>query len=831
MKQKSRFVKRLPGIMSCLVMVFGLMSWFAIEVRADESYGFSVGNVTVNDTNCNDIQCSQTEGTAKYDPDTRTLTLDGFKKNTYNGNLISINNDSAIEKICLKGTSELTENDGNFIGCPISSQKSITIYSEDGSGTLILKILKSEKTCLTLSGTAILTIDNCIINTQGGYHGIAVNNDCILTGKSKVTCSGARKYGVYITDPKKQLKIEEGSTLNLAGGDIAVFGKCHVESGEMIAFGDGDNAKAFYKEYTLTFGEGLNAYGSNDHVAVPGVDSPVEFNQNNKPTTEYKYITVKSIPKAKVVTPPQAKENLVENGNEYELITGGTADGNGIMQYGISNSVDEEPAVWSEAIPKQSKAGTYYVWYKAVGDGNYADSDADYVTVKILDRVKEEEEYKDRPKLKEISSTSIIIETKDGYEYSIDPSGIEWQDDGGFDGLEPGKGYTISIRKKGSGKTLYTIYAKTNDERNNKPTVTEEKFVGRMDSGTNPGFIRVEKRVRDDVPSADIKNVNLEFAREVMDESERKEVGDHGIDCLIYLEVFGKDEGEEHGSIDDKVREKVPGAEFGTLFDISLWKRLGDTDPKKVIKRFGDKKLEITLGVPKELQSENRMFYIGCQHENDEDGDGEPDTEYIETENKGIDTLEFSINRCSDYALYYKDLPSEKNGLENDTGYVAKQRVDAKKLMNLPEGVKIKYIISNKKLARVNRKGVIRIKNRAGTVTITAINKMTEKTISSCTLVIQKPVIKQKKLVVTGVDSGKTSSWKIHNANELLGDTTIIPKWYSSNPAVAAVDEKTGEVKVRGIGRAKIYAVFGANSIKSKFGTRKVYKYRIVSKK
>ena len=126
---------------------------------------------------------------------------------------------------------------------------------------------------------------------------------------------------------------------------------------------------------------------------------------------------------------------------------------------------------------------------------------------------------------------------------------------------------------------------------------------------------------------------------------------------------------------------------------------------------------------------------------------------------------------------------------------------------------------------------MIKIRKRAGTVTITAKNKKTGATIDSCTLVIEKPVIKQKKLVVTGVTAGNSDSWKTCSANEFLGNTSISPKWYSSKPSVAAVDQETGEVTIKGRGKAKIYAVFGADAVDSKFGTRKIYKYKIVSKK
>lgn len=89
-------------------------------------------------------------------------------------------------------------------------------------------------------------------------------------------------------------------------------------------------------------------------------------------------------PKASVVTAPVPKTGLVENGKPQELITAGSAEG-GTMYYAISTDPSAAPADgWSTSIPAGTKAGTYYVWYKVVGDTAHADTDpAGPLTVKI----------------------------------------------------------------------------------------------------------------------------------------------------------------------------------------------------------------------------------------------------------------------------------------------------------------------------------------------------------------------------------------------------------------------------------------------------------------
>ena len=80
-------------------------------------------------------------------------------------------------------------------------------------------------------------------------------------------------------------------------------------------------------------------------------------------------------PTAAVTTPPAARD-LTYNGKAQELVTEGTASG-GTMKYALG-SADTAPADgWIDSIPTGTAAVTYYVWYKAVGDGDHNDSPAD----------------------------------------------------------------------------------------------------------------------------------------------------------------------------------------------------------------------------------------------------------------------------------------------------------------------------------------------------------------------------------------------------------------------------------------------------------------------
>ncbi|MBE5924615.1 MAG: hypothetical protein E7271_09135 [Lachnospiraceae bacterium] len=73
------------------------------------------------------------------------------------------------------------------------------------------------------------------------------------------------------------------------------------------------------------------------------------------------------------ITAPTAKTDLSYTGSAQALITAGLVTG-GTMQYALGSDETTAPtAGWSTAIPTGTNAGTYYVWYKVVGDGNHND--------------------------------------------------------------------------------------------------------------------------------------------------------------------------------------------------------------------------------------------------------------------------------------------------------------------------------------------------------------------------------------------------------------------------------------------------------------------------
>ena len=95
-------------------------------------------------------------------------------------------------------------------------------------------------------------------------------------------------------------------------------------------------------------------------------------------------LEVEYYPLATLATTPAAADGLTE-GTTAALLTAGTS-AEGTLNYAIGESDTEAPTTgWSEIIPTAEglDAGTYYVWYKVVGDAEHSDSEPQSIAVTI----------------------------------------------------------------------------------------------------------------------------------------------------------------------------------------------------------------------------------------------------------------------------------------------------------------------------------------------------------------------------------------------------------------------------------------------------------------
>lgn len=176
-----------------------------------------------------------------------------------------------------------------------------------------------------------------------------------------------------------------------------------------VTYGDkGKSVKA------TTSGDGAISYavepGSGDYIEVnasTGVLTVRKVPEDGKAyiiataaeTDDYASVATKVtvyIMKAASVSAAVTANDMVFDGTERDLVTvTGEARG-GEMQYALGRDGASAPTTgWGASVPKGTETGTYYVWYRVLGDADHNDSGPQCVTVTISEKKEEPEEAND----------------------------------------------------------------------------------------------------------------------------------------------------------------------------------------------------------------------------------------------------------------------------------------------------------------------------------------------------------------------------------------------------------------------------------------------------
>ena len=107
--------KRILSVLITLVMLVGLVTVMSVSASAETvtEYDLWVGGVQVTDANKDNIVVPGATGSATYNPDTKTLTLNNFSYTgegyNYTSNVYALIYSTGIDlKIVLKGTNTFT---------------------------------------------------------------------------------------------------------------------------------------------------------------------------------------------------------------------------------------------------------------------------------------------------------------------------------------------------------------------------------------------------------------------------------------------------------------------------------------------------------------------------------------------------------------------------------------------------------------------------------------------------------------------------------------------------------------------------------------------------
>ena len=121
----------------------------------------------------------------------------------------------------------------------------------------------------------------------------------------------------------------------------------------------------------------LNELGMTTHFAK---FTPNDTNNYN--TLDNVSVQIEVAEKPMAVPATVTANNRTYDGTEKPLVTVSGEPTGGEMQYALGTAT-EATEQYTTSIPAKTDAGTYYVWYKAVGDKDHTDSDAKPVTVTV----------------------------------------------------------------------------------------------------------------------------------------------------------------------------------------------------------------------------------------------------------------------------------------------------------------------------------------------------------------------------------------------------------------------------------------------------------------
>ena len=257
----------LKNTYAAIVALFIAMMALPTTAQAQTKYGLWINRTQVTSDNCGDLSVIDgVEGTVKYDPDSKTLTLEGAKLNV-EGKVDCI--ESSIDGLTIKvsGTNEV--NAGDWPAIDVYAPTTIT-----GGGTLNAE---GRENCAIYAEGTDLTIKDCIVNVKGNY-GIAGydgSKEKLLISKATVTAEGREGS---ICD-FKEITLEDCAITQPAGATFDESKHAIVLNGETVK----SEVKIVQTKYDLKIcGTQVTSDNCGDLSGIDGVEGTVKYDPDSK---------------------------------------------------------------------------------------------------------------------------------------------------------------------------------------------------------------------------------------------------------------------------------------------------------------------------------------------------------------------------------------------------------------------------------------------------------------------------------------------------------------------------------------------------------------------
>jgi hypothetical protein len=215
------------------------------------------------------------------------------------------------------------------------------------------------------------------------YSGIFTNTEGIIISGTGTLVINTKIFGLYAV---KDVVIDNATldittTDNYYYGAVSNSGAIHAKN-ITIKSNAKITAKGIDRAFYLQDGIVNSELAAIAYTNYDGTGTSKILDGSSSGWMQYKKIIMPA-PQAKTTSAPIIITNIVSDGTMKNLVTPGSGTG-GTMYYAVNSSKTAAPTVgWSSSIPQAKNPGTYYVWYKIVGDSNHADSTPECVEVTI----------------------------------------------------------------------------------------------------------------------------------------------------------------------------------------------------------------------------------------------------------------------------------------------------------------------------------------------------------------------------------------------------------------------------------------------------------------
>ena len=237
-----------------------------VKIEPITKYDLKICGTQVTSGNCGDLSVIDgVEGTVKYDPDNKTLTLEGAKLNVEDISGILSKIDGLTIKV--SDTNELNATNSTIV---VYAPTTIT-----GGGTLNVK---SEESCGIYVWSTNLTIKDCIVNVKGVYGivGWSGSNEKLLISKATVTAEG-RAGSIY---DFKEITLEDCAITQPAGAVVDNSQGAVVLNGEKVT---GEVKIEPITKYDLIIaGYRVTSANCYDLTVIPGVSGRASYDPDNR---------------------------------------------------------------------------------------------------------------------------------------------------------------------------------------------------------------------------------------------------------------------------------------------------------------------------------------------------------------------------------------------------------------------------------------------------------------------------------------------------------------------------------------------------------------------